>query len=431
MPAGRRPRDQSIPTLIGALVSVTVLGGLIADRLGWHLGTALPPFFASWEPSLAWAALPVAVLLGASATAAPKLLSPKLRPVLFGAATFGLSLALMLALALGRGGGPAVWHAVFGTAPEASNEYLPALPAVHALGLKAFLDRFAEIAPTLPIHPSAHPPGLLVLIDALGIRSATQLATLTIGSAALVAPVVYLLGRALMDEQGARAAALLFVFSPAALIYGATSADALYALLGTAAAATLIAPRPMIRLLGPVLLAFASFFSYALLGVGAWAVAVVCQREGLRRAVLLTTVCGLALASLYGALFAATGFDPVGAMGSAHFAYTHGIANVRPYSFWVLGSPTAFLVALGLPIAWYALRALTRRDPAAVALAIIVASASLLGFTKGETERIWLFMVPFACVAAARLLPAQRLAPVLGVLAAQALAVELLFGTVW
>src|SRR5438876_7675715 len=158
VPARRGPLGQSIPALIAALASVTMLGGLIAHRLGWRLGTALPPFFASWEPRLAWAALPVAVLFAVSAAAAPKLLSPKLRPALFGAVVFGLSLALMLALALGRGGGPAVWRAVFGTGPEASNEYLPALPAVHALGLKAFLDTFAEIAPTLPIHPSAHPP---------------------------------------------------------------------------------------------------------------------------------------------------------------------------------------------------------------------------------------------------------------------------------
>lgn len=414
-----------------ALAGVTVVGGLIAHQLGRPLGTALPPFFASWESRFAWPAIPVTALFATSAAAAPKLLSPKLRPVLFGAATFALSLGLMLSLALARGGGAAAWHAVFGAAPEASNEYLPALPALHSLGLGTFLDRFAEIAPTLPIHPSAHPPGLLVLIDLLGIRSAAQLATLTIGSAALAAPVVYVLGRSLLEEQRARIASLLFVFSPAALIYGATSVDALYALLGTVAAAALVARRSAVRLLGSLLLAFACFFSYALLAVGAWAAAVVWGREGLRRAVLLASLCGVALISSYGALFAATGFDPVGALRSAHDAYTNGIANARPYGFWLFGSPSAFLAALGLPTAWYGLRALGGRDPAALALALVVVSASVLGFTKGETERIWLFMVPFACLAAARILPARRLTPVLGLLAAQALAVELLFGTVW
>jgi hypothetical protein len=40
-------------------------------------------------------------------------------------------------------------------------------------------------------------------------------------------------------------------------------------------------------------------------------------------------------------------------------------------------------------------------------------------------------MVPFACLAAAAVLPARRLAQVLGALALQALAIELLLETIW
>jgi len=40
-------------------------------------------------------------------------------------------------------------------------------------------------------------------------------------------------------------------------------------------------------------------------------------------------------------------------------------------------------------------------------------------------------MVPLACLAAATQLAPQRLSAVLGLLAAQALAVEILLGTVW
>jgi hypothetical protein len=39
--------------------------------------------------------------------------------------------------------------------------------------------------------------------------------------------------------------------------------------------------------------------------------------------------------------------------------------------------------------------------------------------------------VPFACLAAAATLPPARLRPVLAALAVQALAVELLFDTIW
>jgi hypothetical protein len=61
----------------------------------------------------------------------------------------------------------------------------------------------------------------------------------------------------------------------------------------------------------------------------------------------------------------------------------------------------------------------------------VIATAALLGFTKAETERIYLFLVPLACVAAAVALHERRLPLVLGALAAQALLTELLLYTVW
>ena len=58
-----------------------------------------------------------------------------------------------------------------------------------------------------------------------------------------------------------------------------------------------------------------------------------------------------------------------------------------------------------------------------------------MGFTKAETERVWLPFVPLACVAAASAFPASassaRFRLLLAALAAQALAIELLFFTVW
>jgi hypothetical protein len=90
----------------------------------------------------------------------------------------------------------------------------------------------------------------------------------------------------------------------------------------------------------------------------------------------------------------------------------------------------AWLVMLGLPTAWIAVRAVARRDPAAVSLAALVAVAAVIGVTKAETERIWLPFVPLACVAAAAV-PIRRLRLVLAGLVAQAPLVEVLFGTVW
>jgi hypothetical protein len=68
----------------------------------------------------------------------------------------------------------------------------------------------------------------------------------------------------------------------------------------------------------------------------------------------------------------------------------------------------------------------------AAALATLLAAASW-GFTKGEVERIFQFLVPLVLVAAVRQLLAWRARPevVAALLGAQAVAVELLFVTRW
>jgi len=107
------------------------------------------------------------------------------------------------------------------------------------------------------------------------------------------------------------------------------------------------------------------------------------------------------------------------------------VASGRPYVFWLFGSPVAFLIAAGLPLAWLALRALGSGHAVAVALFAVIGVSAALGFTKAETERIYLFLVPILCVAAATALPERYVPAVLGALAVQALATETLFWTVW
>jgi hypothetical protein len=420
------PWRRYVPYLVTAAGATTVAAGAFARASGDDLGAPLAPFFASWAPRIGWVALPVGVLLAGAAVLAPRLATGSASPASFAAGALGLSLLTRVAVALASGGGTERLWAVFSTDAEAQREYLPALPALRA-GLRTFLDRFAELAPSLPTHPSGHPPGLLVALDLLGVSGARGLAALTIGVGALAAPLTYLLGRSILDERAARIAALLFAFAPSAVIYGATSADALYAALGVAAAwALLTRPRR-----GAALLALASFFSVALLGAAPWAVGVRWLAGGRRAAVRTAAWAAAGCVLFYGLLFAVCGFDPFGTLRSMSEAYGLGIASVRPYEFWALGSPTAFLVGAGLPVAWLALRALAAAEAPALALAGVVTASALIGFTKAENERIWLFLVPFACVAAAPHLSGRRLRVVLLALAAQALAVQLLLRTIW
>jgi methylthioxylose transferase len=390
--------------------------GVILDARGHVLGTATPPFVMGWQPAIdAWA------LAAAGACAAAVALAPRLPALALGPVALVLALTVNAARA-----GPDGWTAVFSTSFEAANEYLPALPAL-AHGRGFFIDRFAELVPALPVHVAGHPPGLVLALDASGLTTPGRLAALCIASAALVPPLTFALARSVCPDH-ASSAGLLALTSPALLLFGTTSADAVYAALGTAAAALLVRREPLARGAGAALLALAAFASWALLAVGAWAAIFLWRRDGPRPAIAAAAACAVAVVALNACLAAAYGYDPIGALQSTESVYRNSIAAIRPYRFWVVGSPAAFTLMAGLPLVAAAAR---RPSPAAVATFAVIAVAAVAGFTKAETERIWLFLVPLVCVAAAEQIPGGRLRPVLAFLLAQALACQLLFVTVW
>jgi methylthioxylose transferase len=404
-----------------AFVAATFLVGYLLDRRGEQLGTPRPPllFDVDRAASVPWALLAVVVLVGAIALVP---LLGAVSPRVFLLATFGLALAIRLAVGAARFG-PEGWDDAFNESFNAKNEYVPALPGLESVGVGHFLDHFDAILPALPVHAAGHPPGLLLVLHWLGLDTPQQATALVVLVGALAVPATYLIARELLEEERARIAAILSAFACGTTLYGVTTADVLYAALGAGAAALLLR-RPAA---GAALLALASFFSYAVVAAGAW----VAFLGPARFTVRVTLSAGAALVAFYALLYAATGFALWEVVPAVEEVYRESVARVRPYAFWLFGSPAAFLAFLGLPITWYAARALGEGDRAAVALALVIVISAVGGFTKAETERIWLMYVPLACVAAAVVLPPKRLPLVLGLLSAQALATELIFGTVW
>ena len=428
-----------LPHAVFAVGALTIAVGLIVRRF------TDTPIGVPWPPALGNPDLGVHPLLALSlalfATAVvlcPRLLDERLTPGRVALILFAGTLALRLALAAGRGG-TGEWDKVFDEARsfEAPNEYLPALPTVD-LGPGYFLDRFAELVPSMPVHVAGHPPGLPLVMHFLGLDTPARLAAFCIVVGAIAAPLTYGLARELLEERGARLAGLLMAISPQALMFGVTTADAVYATLGLLAAWPLARARNvpgtlLARVLGAVMLFVAMLFAWSLLAVGAWAAILAWRRHGMRSAIELSAICGVVLLALHGAFAALTGFDPIGTVRATEEVYRLGIASIRPYWYWLFGSPVGFLLVLGIPITWLALWELARGADEAVAIFAVLAIAAVMGFTKAETERIWLFFAPLVCLAAARGLARrpQLVVPVAAALAAQALLHEALSDTVW
>jgi hypothetical protein len=411
-----------------------VVVGVWIKLAGGQLGVPIPPFVMRWEPVVDWPyAVLAAAVLGAGVLVAPVLVARARSRVLFAVSVYLLALALGLALNASRVG-PADWSKVFlhgrGGSVESQFEYLLALPLLnHGVGF--YLHHFAALLPWSTTHVKGNPPGPLIALHLLRVSTAGQLAALCIGLGALTAPLACDLGRVLGDERSGRLAGVLTAFSPAMLLFGVTSVDYVFATLGLLAACLLVRDGWGWLIAGSIAAALASFFSWLLLGVPAWAAVVTLRRRGRTRAAVLCLSVGAALLLLNGALWVIYGYNPFSALSATARAYSHGIASIRPYSFWLFGSPAAWAVMLGLPIVWFALRSLTAGDSAAIAIWSLVLVASVIGLTKAETERVWLPFVPLACVAAAPYVPVRRAGCMLAVFAIQALAIELLFFTVW
>jgi methylthioxylose transferase len=410
-----------------ALVAATVVVGYELPHHGVHLGSRAAPFYAFPHTRVTWWT-PLAALgtLGL-ALAAPLLLRVPTGWCIAGATA--TALAARTVLNVSRYGPHELVRPLVG--PIGSHDYLPTVPMFLAAP-GGYLRHFSErILHGLPIHPSAHPPGATILLaglDRAGAPGAWPAAAFILLAGAAAAPLVYLLGRSVAGERPARIAMLAWAFTPTVLLESATSMDAVFATAGAGAAVLVLGRR---RLAAAAATVGCSFLSYALPATAVWAGIVLWLRRSRREAVAMA-VAAMALAvAAYGALWLATGFDPIATYSATKFHYEHGISRYRPYWYWLAGDPAAFLAGLGIPVALAYARSLNTRTAAAVALAAVVLVSALSGFSKAEVERIWQFLVPLAVVAAAPELGRARLRPVLVLLAAQAVAVEVFFGTTW
>ena len=456
--AARGPLLPATAVAAACLVTVGVLGTFSMRGFG-RVPFSVPswPWYYSWPSYLFWSpaldglatvvALPLALLAAAGLVGLALVSGPPRALRLAG--SMAAVLALTLAVAA-LAGGPAAWAAplaFIGEYPDAVDQVGP---------IPTFLGEFPARLSSLPDYAAVHPPGatlFYVLVDRVwpGLDAAA-LATVVAGCLGLL--VVAGLARDELGEEGERVAVVCWALAPVTVLYVATSADAMWA--PVLAGSALAADRGLRRrswwwtVAGGVLLWLASMLTFAaalvlpFLAVRALATWTAGVRESpgdrawrwVLRWAGTTSAVVLGLAA---ALWSATGYDVVAAVPAVQrFWSTAPGTQQRIWWVWAFADLVAFAAILGFPLA--AALVVRLRDAArerawafeAATLASLLTAAAW-GHTRGEVERMWQFLVPFAVVVATRQLLRWRvsLPLVAGLLLAQAVAIEALFYTRW
>lgn len=377
----------------------------------WNGGPALTPLYAFWSPFTLASAIVFPVCALAVVAIAPRITDPRRTSALAfalalvvagGACAFALYLVRMpagtLALNFNLYRNEEFWH-----------------DALRIQDARAFLANYVELMPHLSTHGKHFPPGHALLIH--GVVSTFGRSELAVGlvvlACALAAlPLAWLALRELVSERAARQGALLVALAPSFLDFSCTAMDA--AFLGFAALALwlglrALGPRGRARdaVLAGIALFVATFFSLSTFPLGLALAAYALFARGTTAWRPLALV-GATYAACAVALWLATGFELWACFASANEHAQAFMGRVRASQpnteRWriVLGNPLAFALGAGVPLVAACATRLARggapRD--AWTRAALVALAVMSAIHYLETERIWLYALPWIAAVA-------------------------------
>jgi hypothetical protein len=395
----------------------------------------VPPLHGYWDPKLFGpGTLPALLLalLGWRYAAALAARLPWRRLLL---ASYAVSLAWLLSLALVDG--------TSGLSRVLGNPYEYLETARSVDDVSVLLDTYVNRIPyaaddNWPTHVAGHPPAMLLLfvvLVRLGLGGDLAAGVVVTLIAASVAAAVLVTLRALGAESLARRAAPFLVLTPAA-VFMAVSADAVITAVTAWGIATLALAATSVGLrsvawstLAGLLLGTSVLMSYGMPLMGVLAIAVLVAARSWRP-LLVAVPAALAVVLA----FAAAGFAWWDAYPVLRERYLDGIASDRPISYWWWANLACLAVSAG-PLLGSGLASL-RRSSGRVALLLVgaavlmVALANASGMSKAETERIWLPFVPWLTLSVA-LLPARWRRWGLGLQVLAALVIQHLFYTAW
>ncbi|MFI2362421.1 hypothetical protein [Promicromonospora sp. NPDC019610] len=412
----RRRRAPAIVVAVWAasIPALALVGALLRSRTDLPLLTGAEPFVGHWMVHTGPGVVVALAFLALVVRYGPRLAARlPWTALLFTAWAATVFWTVTLAVT-------ASWHGLVRPV-TGEHEYLPVVPTA-AADPAAFLVGFTENLSDYPIHVRGHPPGLvllLALLDRWGLGGAGWATALFVLAGTSVVPAVLVALRTLSrldpagshhgdDGNAARTVVPALVLAPAAL-WVATSADAFFAGVLAWGVALLAlasdqdrstAARWAYAVGAGLLLGACPLLSYGLLHMGliALAVPVLTRRFG---------ATGVAAGVAVGVVgwFGSAGFWLWDGIAATHAQWAP-VGNDRPYLYFLLVDLAVLGVIAG-PAAVGGLARLHRTDRVTgVVVGLGLASAlsgALLGFERGEVERIWLPVAFWVVPAAAGL----------------------------
>ena len=409
---------------------------------------ALTPLYAFWLPLLRPQALLFAAAAATLACVSCRLADPARTPrTWFVASLLVASVALPLTLFVARQD-PAELGSQFLIYPK--EEFFA--DARQIGDLREFVGSYVDRMPDLSLHGRHFPPGHAALL--YGVGKVFGAGTLPAGVTVLVcfaaAMTTAYLGLARhAGEAAGRQGVLLLLASPSLLDFACTSMDAVFLLYATVAWRLALGAFSTGRARAAVWTGLALFaasmasFSALVVGLAVSVYGIACW--GRLRAKALRQLAVVAASFVAGGalVYAATGFSLRECFAVARFQNVALMTRVigrdpaALYGRIAFGNLAAFAIGAGLGlVSALALRLRasgSKLDPWTAATAATLAVMTFGGFYTMETERIWLYALPWIALVAvsARPLQCAALRVLLAAGWAQSLAMEVLLFTLW
>ena len=416
---------------------------------------ALTPIYAAWLPNVSPRALWFVAAACAFVASAARLARPERTPhALFVVVLALAAVALPVALFALRSG----------TLELGSKLAIYPNEEVYfdALGIREyrpFLANYVELMPGLSLHGRHFPPGHASLLYAVGLLFGRGVLPAGITVLACFAASLVFVNLALArstDALRARQGVLLLLAAPSLVNFACTSMDAVFLLfasvawwaaagvgasLGDAEGSTR-ATRVGRPLFTGLALAIATLFSFSAIPVGlalGLAIAIAGRHAMLRALAALAWVAAGYAASVL-LLYAATGFALWACLVEAQRSNVEFMTAVmgrsarEMYGFVTYGNGAAFLIGAGVGLVSAAVAgAAPRKSAWSAAFLLTLGVMTFGGIYFMETERIWLYAMPWlaAIAVADRPFSDGSLRLLLAVGCVQTLAMETFLFTLW